>query len=127
VKREDIRGCRSSKLRRRPWIGVFGERQHSGTFAGTSVNDHVRTADLKLISAGTLLNKVPWTALSDGTDERELREAATRAGDRHRKGKRSCYEQALKHLTRDEALGVHCESTIYKQPNEPTIRPLLRG
>jgi hypothetical protein len=66
---------------------------HSGTFEVTSVNDHVRTADLKLIPTGTLLNKAPWTALSYGTDERELSEAANRAGDRSRKGKRSSYEQ----------------------------------
>ena len=65
----------------------------SGTFEVTSVNDHVRTADLKLIPTGTLLNKVPWTALSYRTDERGLSEAATRAGDRNRKGKRSSYEQ----------------------------------
>jgi hypothetical protein len=65
----------------------------SGIFAVTSVNDHVRTADLKLIPTGTLLNKVPWTALSYGTDERELNEAATRAGDRNRSGKHSSYDQ----------------------------------
>jgi hypothetical protein len=65
----------------------------SGTFEVTSVNDHVRTADLKLIPTGTLLNKVPWTALSYGTDERELSESATRAADPNRKGKRSSYDQ----------------------------------
>ena len=51
----------------------------SGIFEVTSVNDHVRTADLKLIPLGTLLNKVPWTALSYGTNERELKKAAMRA------------------------------------------------
>ena len=71
-------------------VAVIGQ---SGIFEVTSVNDHVRTADLKLIPLGTLLNKVPWTALSYGTDERSLNEAATRAGDRNRTGKHSSYDQ----------------------------------
>ena len=78
---------------------MFVNRDHvsaigqNGTFEVTTVNDHVRTADLKLIPTGTLRNKVPWTALSYGTGERKLSEAVKRAGDRNREAKRSSYEQ----------------------------------
>jgi hypothetical protein len=55
----------------------------SGTFEVTSVNEHVRTADLTLIATGALLYKVPWTALSYGTDEqRKGREKVNQAAAR---------------------------------------------
>ena len=44
---------------------------HSGTFEVTGINEHGRTADLKLRHSDKLLTRVPWTALSYGTDEQQ--------------------------------------------------------
>lgn len=65
---------------RKPRVGDHVDAiGQTGTFEVTEVNDHARTADLQLIATGALLNRVPWTALSYGTNERELKKAAIRA------------------------------------------------
>jgi hypothetical protein len=83
-----------SKDIRKPRVGdrvaAIGQ---DGTFEVTAVNEFGRTADLEAMPMGKLLTRVPWTALSYGTNERELQKSAERAGDRNRRGKRGSYDQ----------------------------------
>ncbi len=61
--------CMANDIRK-PMIGDHvAALGHDGTFEVTNVSEHGRFADLKLLGADILLTRVPWTALSYGTDE----------------------------------------------------------
>ena len=59
---------------RKPQVGdhvaAIGQ---DGTFQVTAVNEFGRTADLEAMAVGKLLTRVPWTALSYGTEHKKSR------------------------------------------------------
>jgi hypothetical protein len=56
---------------RKPKVGdTVGAIGHHGPFHVIKVDDHTRTADLKLIKTGDVLNNAPWMALSYSSPRR---------------------------------------------------------
>ncbi len=50
---------------RKPKIGdLVRAIGHDGAFYVMKVDDHTRTADIKVIQTGNIFNKAPWMALS---------------------------------------------------------------
>ena len=53
---------------RKPKIGdVVKAIGHAGSFCVMKVDDHTRTADIKLAQTGNILQNAPWMALSYAT------------------------------------------------------------